>query len=329
MMFGLLFAPLLVAVGIAVDLAQESRVHQKLAGMADAIALAAARSYKDTENRETIGQKYLDANFDAGYGPGVEIAMLNVDFDDAAEIVTVTIDAQVPTLVLNLVGIDEMDLSSQSKVTYEGHVSEPVSLSLVLDVSGSMNWNGKIATLRTAATHLLDKLEAADPDAVYVRTGLVTYYSQIRETVNMDWGINHTKTVVQGLWASGGTASTTAVDLAGGWLTSGVEQTEHEAQPVHEGEEFELHRFMIFMTDGDNNHSSDDDATEDLCDQIKADGVEIFSVAFEAPAGGQALLEYCASSEEHYFDATNSEEFLAAFEEIGDQIEAAFLRIVE
>ena len=64
-----------------------------------------------------------------------------------------------------------------------------------------------------------------------------------------------------------------------------TEHDAHAAQPVHEGEEFELNRFMIFMTDGDNNYSSDDTETKALCDQYKADGIEIYSVAFEAPSG--------------------------------------------
>ena len=185
MMFGLSILPLMIAVGVGVDLAQESRVQQKLAGMADAVALAAARSYKDTEIRQSVGDVFLEANFDDGYGPGVEISSLDVQFDDDAEIVTVTITAMVPTLILGIAGIHEMHLETRSKVSYEGHVSEPVSLALVLDVSGSMSWNGKIGTLRTAATHLLDKLQVADPDDIYVRSGLVTYYSQIRQTVRV------------------------------------------------------------------------------------------------------------------------------------------------
>ncbi len=328
MMFGITLLPILVAIGVAVDYSKAAAVQQKLAGTVDSIALAAARHHDDEELRQTIGQKFLDANMGV-YGPDVVIQNLTVEFNDETKTVMVKITAEVPTHVLQVAGIDSQIVATESTVSYDGHVSEPVSLDLVLDVSGSMNWSGKIGTLRTAATHLLDKLGTADPDGIYVRTGLVTYYSQIRETVPMDWGIDHTRSVVQDLYASGGTASTTAVDLAGGWLTSGAEQTAHEAQPVHEGEEFELHRFMIFMTDGDNNYSADDDATEDLCDDLKADGVEVFTVAFQAPSGGRELLEYCASSEEHYFDADNSADFLAAFEEIGDRIESAFLRIVE
>ena len=328
MTFGLAFIPVVMTVGVAVDYTNASAVEGKLAGTADAIALAAARTYKDLERRDTIGDHYLETNLD-DYNLDVNVTNLDVDFDDDAKLVTVVLTANIPTHIMKIAGYNYQTVSIRSVVSYDGHVSEPVSLGLVLDVSGSMNWYGKIATLRTAATGLLDKLDNADPEAVYVRSGLVTYYSQIRHSVSMDWGIGHTRSVVQGLWASGGTRSTAAVERAGDWLMSPTELAEHTAQPQHEGEEFVLHKFMIFMTDGDNNYNSDDEATEDLCDEIKAEGVEIFSVAFEAPAGGRALLEYCASSEEHYYDAGDSEEFQAAFEEIGDRIEEALLRIVE
>ena len=86
---------------------------------------------------------------------------------------------------------------------------------------------------------------------------------------------------------------------------------------------------MIFMTDGDNNRRSDDTVTKQHCDRIKNDGIEIYAVAFQAPRRGRDLLRYCASSENHYFDADDSQEFLAAFDEIGDRIESALLRIVE
>lgn len=329
MMFGLCILPLMIAIGAGIDLSNQSRVQQKLAGTVDAIALASAREYRDTANRESISQQFLEANLEGDYGPGVEITGLNVDFDDDAEAVTVTLTARLPTLMLGVAGIDTLDLTARSMVSYEGHVAAPVSLGLVLDVSGSMAWNGKIDTLKDASTHLLDKLAAADPDGVYVRTGLVTYNTGLRDVETMDWGIDHTRPLIQTLYAQGGTASTPGVSAVGGWLQGNNEQAHHQQQEVHDGEEFELHRFMIFMTDGDNNRRSDDVVTRNHCDRLKDDGIEIFAVAFDAPWRGRELLEYCASSEEHYFDAQDSQEFLSAFEEIGDRIEAAFLRIME
>ncbi len=328
MLFGITLLPILIAVGVAVDYTNASAVQQKLAGTTDAIALASARAYKDVDGRESVGDAFLETNMD-NYNSPVTVTNLDVDFDDAAKTVRVTMTADVPTYIMNIAGYDKQTITLTSLVSYEGHVSEPVSLGMVLDVSGSMNWSNKIGTLRTAATHLLDKLDAADPDGIYVRTGLTTYYSSIRNTVTMDWSVDHTRSIIQGLWASGGTRSTAAVSATGGWLIGNSELALHEQQPVHEGEEFNLHRFLIFMTDGDNNYSSDDTLTQAQCDLIKADGIEIYSVAFEAPAGGQALLEYCASSEDHYFDAVDSATFLAAFEEIGDRIEEALIKIIE
>jgi len=69
MIFGIATIPLFVSVGVAVDMVQQSRVHLKLAGTADAIALAAARSYKDVDNRDAVGNRYLDANLASDYGP--------------------------------------------------------------------------------------------------------------------------------------------------------------------------------------------------------------------------------------------------------------------
>ena len=329
MIFGLATLPLFISVGVAVDMAQQSRVHLKLAGTADAIALAAARSYKDEQLRDTIGNKYLDANLEAEYGPGVTIVDLDVDFNDTDRLVTVRLIADVPTIMMGIAGIHKTTADLKSIVTYEGHVSEPVSLGLVLDVSGSMNTNDKIGTLITAARSLLLKLKNADPEKIYVRTGLATYSSSIQDTVTMRWGVGRARRTIRDLTAGGGTQSTEAFERVGDWLMGNTEHDEHAAQPVHEGEEFELHRFMIFMTDGDNNYSSDDTETKALCDQYKADGIEIYSVAFEAPSGGRALLEYCATDDAHYYDADDEEEFLAAFDEIGDRIETALLRIVE
>lgn len=329
MLFGLALLPLLIAIGVALDMTQKTRLEQKMAGTADAIALAAARAHDDLDNRNNIGQVFLNANVDEGYGPNVSITSYSVEFDDVEKLVHVNLSAEIPTILMSITGVDKLVTTTSSTVSYTSQVSEPVSLALVLDVSGSMCWNDKIVTLRTAAARLLGQLDQADREDIYVRTGLVTYSSGLQDTVNMDWGVSRTRPVVQSLPCNGGTASTPAVSAAGGWLRGNREYSRHESQPIHDGEDFELHRFMIFMTDGDNNRSSDDRTTKRQCDSIKAAGVEIFSVAFEAPSRGRDLLEYCASDDDHYFDAGDSDEFLLAFDEIAERIETALVRIVK
>jgi len=60
---------------------------------------------------------------------------------------------------------------------------------------------------------------------------------------------------------------------------------------------------------------------EDICDVAKAEGVVVFSVAFEAPLGGQQALQQCASSTAHYFNAAGTE-LSTAFASIARQISA-------
>ena len=85
----------------------------------------------------------------------------------------------------------------------------------------------------------------------------------------------------------------------------------------------------------------------------KRQGIEIFSIAFEAPQKGQDLLRACASgintannvgedqgsippaspvagtqAQQYYFDAQNGDELVAAFRQIGREIGRFDLRIV-
>lgn len=91
---------------------------------------------------------------------------------------------------------------------------------------------------------------------------------------------------------------------------------------------------VILMTDGEfnteyasgasNPHSQTGESVnraEATCDAMKAEGVIVYAVAFQAPAEGQAVLEDCATSTaNHYFNATSGAELKAAYEEIAGQL---------
>ena len=328
LLFGISLIPLLLAVGVAVDFTMGTAVKQKLAGTADSIALAAARSHRDLKTRDKVGQRFLRGNM-ASYGLGTKIKNLSVEFDDEAEIVTVSLQAEVPTYFMSLAGFNSQTIGAKSKVSYERQITSPVSLSMVLDVSGSMRIKGKIDALRVASRKLLRRLRRADPGRDYVRTGLVAYSNLIVERIDMGWGTDHTRPVVEGLVARGGTASAQAVSIAGQWLVGRREYERHRRQSARNGGDLNLKRFLIFMTDGENTNRAEDHPTRQHCDSFKNAGIEIFAIAFEAPFRGRRLLRYCASSSAHYFDANDSSEFLRAFNKIGEHIETSLIRIVE
>lgn len=172
----------------------------------------------------------------------------------------------------------------------------------------------KIEALKTAAASLYAQFSAADPTKTYVRTGLSAYSSSVQGYTPMEWGTSSAASYTATLSANGGTASTDSVKWAYNQLKSS-NTTEANAHTSKNGQV--PSRFILFMTDGSNNRSSDDTSTKSYCDLAKDDGIEIFSVAFDAPSAGEALLSYCATSSDHYYDPDTASELIAAFKNIG------------
>lgn len=69
------------------------------------------------------------------------------------------------------------------------------------------------------------------------------------------------------------------------------------------------------------NSSEADDRLSDICQAARDEGIIIYTVAFEAPSGGQAALLDCASSPSHYFDVDGTD-ISDAFSSIASDIRA-------
>ncbi|MGP9789935.1 pilus assembly protein TadG-related protein [Roseinatronobacter sp. NSM] len=100
-------------------------------------------------------------------------------------------------------------------------------------------------------------------------------------------------------------------------------------------------RAMILMTDGENccfwendpstrkpDVETQDADTVSVCTALKAQNVQIYGVAFEAPEGGARLMEACASSPNHYFNSSG-EELIAAFQSIATHVQTFSLRLTQ
>ena len=85
-------------------------------------------------------------------------------------------------------------------------------------------------------------------------------------------------------------------------------------------------KVAVIMTDGEFNTSyetgngNSKTQAEKLCDGMKAVGITIYTVSFQAPATALPILEYCASSDNHFFDATDGDALLQAFQEIAKSL---------
>ena len=92
-------------------------------------------------------------------------------------------------------------------------------------------------------------------------------------------------------------------------------------------------RYLVLMTDGENNisptypyhngssSSTANTLTAEVCTNIKAAGIQVFSIAFQVTSSTvKSLLTNCASSTDRFYDATNSTLLADAFDTIGRQM---------
>lgn len=94
-------------------------------------------------------------------------------------------------------------------------------------------------------------------------------------------------------------------------------------EPYNDGKTIKA---IVLMTDGQFNtqyvsaNGSSDAQARALCSAMKGDDVVIYAVGFMSPPAAEALLQNCASTADHYFNASNGEELRAAFIEIAHQL---------
>ncbi len=225
-------------------------------------------------------------------------------------------------------------------------VKSALSMTLALDESGSMladtteiqsqsscthyNTSGrsigsykpcyvkKIDALKTAANLLFTQLDTADPDAKYVRTNAIGWSSEVQISSAFVWGTSSTRTkVINKLSGGGGTDSAAPMEKAYEDLTT--TDYNSETQVHSRAGNNKVTKYIVLMTDGDNNAASSNTDTLKTCTDAKDAGIKIYSVAFMAPTGGQTLLRNCASGNGYYYQAESMADLLTAFKAIGSE----------
>ena len=89
---------------------------------------------------------------------------------------------------------------------------------------------------------------------------------------------------------------------------------------------------VILMTDGAFNTAYDSalgssfEQAENMCTEMKTNGILIFSVAFQAPAEGEAIMQACATEPGMYFDASSGADLVDAYDSIASSLEQLSLK---
>ncbi len=386
--FGVSAFALFLSMGLAVDYSQMSRAKSLMNNSLDAAILATGNELLENQptstELRTIFENHLYANLGnhAALSDTTEIREFSADTKTG--LITATLDASVQMAVMGVLGYDSMPVHSSSQATFS---TTPVEISMVLDVTGSMNANGKLASLKLAAADAIDILLPNGKSNSTVRVGLVPYSEGVRlennlvkkasgqkkykcmtervynphsdtsyanEYVTADQRANCSSSLVRPLTSANKDLKNdiaalqapsnafTAGHLGVAWgyyMLSEKWQNfwPNSSRPANYGGKTK--KIAILMTDGEFNtyftgvngnprgsqgNKSDTDAIA-LCNDMKNDsGIEVYSVAFNAPVNAKVTLQNCAStntkSTTYYYDANSEAELRTAFREIANSI---------
>ena len=392
LIFAMSAVPTVGAMGIALDYMRAGMAHSRLQAAVDSAALAAGAS-DNVNTSELIGlvKDYIRVN-GAGLS-GFTVKSITRSTNDNGDVV-VTANGVMNTLVMRILGIDEVDINAQTRVART--IINRAEIAMVLDTTGSMA-GSKLSTLQDAAKTLIDNSLKANEDsalplvkigivpfAQYVNVGVSwrnaswisvpadsgtqtfhgcvgsrNYPDNVRdqnydtnpvpglmnitcpsEITNLTTDKDTLDSAVDALYASGYTYI--GAGLMWGWrlvspdapFAKGIAYEDMDKQKL------KTKKFVILMTDGENtrapsypkhdstSNSLANNLTQEVCTNIKASNIQIFTVAFQVSDGTTLnMLQTCASSKNYAFNAQDSGALVMAFQSISNQISR--LRLAE
>ena len=341
------------AAGVSIDLASMMQTKTGFQAAADAASLAASSALGtgkvSKQDAEKVAADYLSVHmYNMGYKTfDSEITINSKPVSNGST--EWKVDIGVSAVHVNsglgkIIGITNKPVGVAASSFSVSGLKNAFSMYFVLDKSGSMlastsqvksqsqctyYWLNAAATqlysqkrspcyyqqieaLKNATTAMFAKFEKADPKKMYMRFGSVAYSDVQESNSPLAWGVEASRSNINDLEAVGGTNSADAFKTAYQALSAPAEITTHTLK----NGVLIPKKYLVFMTDGENNSGSADTRTLQYCTAAKNAGITVYSIAFNAPKGGKELLSACATSAKTYFDAKDADELLKAFEAI-------------
>ncbi|MDK9722249.1 MAG: pilus assembly protein [Rhodospirillales bacterium] len=185
----LAMVPLILVIGVAVDLSRAYVVRSRMAYALDAAGLAVG----STQGSDALLQDTMEKFFYKNY-PETEMGTtmgLGMTIDSVNNKVTLSATVHLDTVFMKIVGIDSLDVAYSNEITREIKGLEVV---LALDTTGSMASGGKIQGLRTASHDLVDILFGDQTAPEKLKVGLVPFVTSVNigasNSSYVKWGVS-------------------------------------------------------------------------------------------------------------------------------------------
>ena len=173
--FALVSMVLLLVTGLAIDLGRAMHASGLISAAVDAAALAGAKGVRlqNLSNAEAtnVAKAIFDSNIATSGGSYAVINGFDVSINRSNSAVTITVDANVPTVFGQLAGVEKFDIPRTAVAIFD---AKDVEVGVQLDVTGSMS-GSKIVDLKLATKDLVDVLIPDEPTGQKIRIGLAPY----------------------------------------------------------------------------------------------------------------------------------------------------------
>ncbi|KAB2851248.1 MAG: hypothetical protein F9K44_02255 [Hyphomicrobiaceae bacterium] len=181
LLFGLVVFVCVGVAGLSFDMARAHRLSGKVSSALDSAALAAARSMAENGSLTDAEVRQIATNFilahTANLGPaGLTLGTPAIVLDRSQGSVSITTSLSVATTFGRVLTINSLDFARTASVAYN---LKKVELAIALDITGSMNSEGKLQHVKNAAKDVLQTLLDGALDENSVRVALVPWSSAV------------------------------------------------------------------------------------------------------------------------------------------------------
>jgi Flp pilus assembly protein TadG len=171
LIFGLALIPVFGIAGAAVDYSRANSAKSSMQGALDATALQLSKNAAGLTAAQL--QQSATGIFTAQFNrPGMQNVAVTATFNSTTSTVTVSASAAVPSTILGIMGINQLDIGTSTTVTWG---NTRLRVALVLDNTGSMADASKMDALKTATQNLLTQLQSAAVNSSDVYVSIIPF----------------------------------------------------------------------------------------------------------------------------------------------------------
>ena len=155
--FGLALLPIISLGGLAIDFQAAVTSKARVQSIIDAAVLRGARSFQINDDQDST-RAIINSVIQAQIAPENKFLSCHpadIGFDDSGTEITIDLDCSHATSIMPLVGINEVNFRVKTASVWG---TGELDIAFMFDISGSMNYSGRLEALKTAAIDAVDIL---------------------------------------------------------------------------------------------------------------------------------------------------------------------------